>query len=124
MIRVNGSTIIAEASYPDPAYDDGRKVPVTLKTGYKLGTYFTIQITAGPEGVAVYYNKGESDASAAGFKGRVSRNTSEDKATGDGWYFKAGHYLQTNTAKGESPTEFGEAVLSSLTISHPPGVCG
>jgi len=124
MIRVNGSTIIAEASYPDPAYPDGRKEQRTLATGYKLGTTFTIRITASPSGVAVFYNEGKSDARIASFAGRVARNSSPDKTTGDGWYFKAGHYLQTNTAKGEAPNEFGEAVMSSLSISHSNGVCG
>ena len=124
MIRVDGSSILAEASYPDPAYEDGRKVQKPLKTGYRLGTYFTIRISAGPTGVAVFYNEGKSDAKNAWFADRVSRNTSEDKTTGDGWYFKAGMYLQTNTAKGDAPTEYGEGVIANLSISHSDGVCG
>jgi hypothetical protein len=124
MIRVDGTNIIAEASYPDPAFEDGRKERKPLASGYKLGTYFTIRITAAPSGVVVYYNEGRSGEKSAWFPGRVARNASPDKTSGDGWYFKAGHYLQSNTAKGESSSEFGEAVLSSLTISHSNGVCG
>ena len=119
MIRVNGSTIIAEASYPDPAYEDGRKVQRTLATGYKLGTFFTIKFTANSKGVYVAYNGGSPTL----FAGRVSKNTSDSKTTGDGWYFKAGMYLQTNTAKGEAPNEFGEGVISNLAITHPSGLC-
>lgn len=124
MIRVDGSSIIAEASYPDPAYEDGRKVQRPLATGYRLGTYFTIKISAGPTGIAVYYNEGQGDAATAWFADRVSRNASPDKVTGDGWYFKAGLYLQTNTAKGESAYEYGEGIISGLSISHSNDVCG
>ena len=119
MIRVDGSNIIAEASYPDPAYEDGRKVQKPLATGYKVGTYFTIRIRAVPTGVAVYYNEGRSGARTVWFGGRVSKGASTD-----GWYFKAGMYLQTNTAKDEAPSEYGEGVISSLAISHSNGVCG
>ena len=124
MVRVNGTDIIAEASYPHPDYPDGRKVTVPLAGGYRVGTTFTIRITAGPTGVAVYYNEGLSGAKTAWFAGRVARNASPDKTTGDGWFFKAGLYLQTNTAKGEAPTEYGEGVISNLTINHSDGVCG
>ena len=119
MIRVDGSTIIAEASYPDPAYEDGRKVQRTLATGYKLGTPFTIKITANSKGVYVAYNGGTPTL----FAGRVARNASPDKTTGDGWFFKAGLYLQTNTAKGEAPDQYGEGVISSLSIYHSNGQC-
>jgi hypothetical protein len=123
MIRVDGSNIIAEASYPDPNYEDGRKVQRSLATGYRLGTFFTIRISAGPTGVAVFYNEGRSDAKTAWFADRVARNASPDKETGDGWYFKAGLYLQTNTAKGDASSDYGEGVISRLVITHPSGVC-
>ena len=123
MIRVDGSSIIAEASYPHPDYEDGRKVQKPLTTAYNLGTFFTIRISAGPGGVAVFYNEGKSDAKTAWFEDRVSRNASPDKETGDGWYFKAGLYLQSNTAKGDTPYEYGEGVISRLVITHPSGVC-
>jgi hypothetical protein len=91
------------------------------KSAYR--TYFTIKISAGPTGIAVYYNEGRSDAKNAWFGDRVSRNASPDKVTGDGWYFKAGLYLQTNTAKGDSAYEYGEGVIADLDITHPSGVC-
>ncbi len=115
MVRVDGSTISAEASYPDPGYPDGRKVNRVMATGYKLGTPFTIKITANPNGVFVAYN----GVTKASFLDRVSTG-----AATDGWYFKAGLYLQTNTDKGEAATEYGEAVISNLTLSHSNGACG
>ncbi len=129
MVRVNGSSIIAEASYPEAGSPDGHKYPKTLKTGYRLGTTFTIRITASPSGVVVIYNEGKSDARTASFAGRVAKNAYDDDnapsgVVPDGWYFKAGHYLQTNTAKGDAPSDFGEAILYKLSISHSNGVCG
>lgn len=130
MARVNGSTIIAELSTPKAGFPDGEKTQTVLKNGYSLGTTFTIKIVAyppssgNPGGVTVVYNEGKSDQKVASFPGRVATNASPDKTSGDGWYFKAGMYLQSNTAKGESPNEFGENIISALSINHSNNVCG
>lgn len=83
-------------------YDDKAKV-ITLEPNYQGGT-FDIQIMASNSEIRVYYN--------GAMKGVIPKS-------GDGWYFKAGTYLQSNVADwSEAPDAYGEVTIYSLKVSH------
>ena len=39
---------------------------------------------------------------------------------GDGWYFKAGTYTQSNVERGDAPDAAGQVVIYSLGVTHSP----
>lgn len=94
MIRLEGKRLFVEAS--------GEEVGV-LEANYALGTIFTVQIVAAEGSIKVFYN---GDL-------RVNYNKS-----GSGFYFKAGCYTQSNPARGDSASEYGEVVIYYLNVSH------
>ncbi|HYE97867.1 MAG TPA: polysaccharide lyase family 7 protein [Planctomycetota bacterium] len=74
-----------------------------LDDDYRLGTPFTVALTAADGRIRVAYNGEEKVA--------VDRRA-------DGCYFKAGVYVQSNLKKGDLPGEYGEVVIHALRISH------
>lgn len=75
----------------------------TLNDSYRLGTFFTLKITASNGNVAVFYN---NDLKAS-FKKKCSS-----------CYFKAGIYLQTNEEMEGGRKSVGEVRIRGLSISH------
>jgi len=75
----------------------------TLDPDYRLGTIFTVQLTAADGRILVYYN------------GMLKVNFAQ---VCSGCYFKAGAYLQSNVSYGDRPDAYGEVVIYSLDVSH------
>lgn len=94
MIRLEGKHLFVEA--------DGKNIG-TLESNYKLGTVFTVDIVADPNGIKITYNN----------EPRVSYSK-----VGQGYYFKAGCYTQSNTSRGDTADAYGEVTIYNLAISH------
>lgn len=94
-VRLQGTRLIAQ-------YDNGRSA-ATLDPAYRLGTVYDLRIVAAVGRVAVFYN-GVQKADVA--------------ASGSGWYFKSGSYVQTNTGKGDQPGAVARVVLYQLQVTH------
>ena len=93
MVRLHGNKLFVES--------DGRQVGV-LDPAYRLGTRFTVQITATPGLIRVTYN---------GLK------TVSMERDGSDYYFKAGCYTQANEDNSDEDS-YGEVVIHSLTVQH------
>ncbi|OLT02209.1 hypothetical protein BJF90_04575 [Pseudonocardia sp. CNS-004] len=78
---------------------------LTLDPAYQLGTPYDLRITAANGQIEVAYN------------GQVAGVI---PLAGDGWYFKAGTYTQSNPERGEAPDAEGEVVIYSLDVTHTP----
>lgn len=94
-IRLQGSVLAVHSN-------DG-KTKTPLDTAYQLGARFDLKIVADSGGIDVYYNG-------------VLKTTV--KASGSGYYFKAGAYVQSNPSKGEDPDAIGEVVIYDLAVRH------
>lgn len=94
MIRLEGSRLFVEAEGVDLG---------ALDTDYKLGTRFTVKITAENDVIEVDYN-GETMVTYDVHK--------------EGCYFKAGMYTQSNVDKGDKPEAYGEVVIYDLNVEH------
>lgn len=97
MVRLEGTHLFVE-------YDDGEG-EFTLDPQYQLGTPYDLQITATGGRVQVSYN---------------GRQAGDIPLAGDGWYFKAGTYTQSNPERGEAPEAAGEVVIYTLDVQHTP----
>jgi alginate lyase len=97
MVRLEGTHLFVE-------YDDGEG-EFTLDPQYQLGTPYDLQITASGGRVQVSYN---------------GRQAGDIPLAGDGWYFKAGTYTQSNPERGEAPEAAGEVVIYALDVQHTP----
>lgn len=95
LVRLEGERLMA-------TYDDGDG-EIIIDPAYVLGTPFDLRVTASAKGIEIFYN----GALAA-----------EVPATGSGWYFKAGAYLQSNPERGDDPDTVGEVVIYSLDVEH------
>lgn len=94
MIRLERNRLFVER--------DGDEV-VLLTSNYQLGTVATYEINTTGGVTRVMFN------------GVTKYTTTLNKS---GLYFKAGAYLQSNPAKGESPTAFGEVLMYGLRLIH------
>jgi len=94
LIRLNGSELFVEAN--------GKNVG-TLDNNYKLGTIFTVNVSASSGIIQVAYN------------GTTKAKYSN---TGSGYYFKAGCYTQSNPTKGDSSNDYGQVIIYKLGVSH------
>jgi hypothetical protein len=74
-----------------------------LDEQYQLGTFFDLKIVAAGGYVDVFYNGMH----------KVHQAMKES-----GCYFKAGCYVQSNTATGDKPTAFGQVEITRLVVSH------
>jgi poly(beta-D-mannuronate) lyase len=84
-------------------YND--QAAAVLNPAYQLGITFTVKIVAGGGFIDVYYN---------------NIRQAHIAAARTGCYFKAGCYLQTNTSKGDSPTDYGQVEVFKLHLTHAP----
>jgi len=94
MVRLERDRLFVEA--------DGDEVGL-LNSSYKLGTAYTVTITAQKDGIRVYYD-GEL-------------KVFYDKGGSD-YYFKAGCYTQTNTDRGDPSGSYGEVIIYDLKVEH------
>jgi hypothetical protein len=74
-----------------------------LVASMPVGTTFTVRIII---------TAGKATVSVDGYQPLVFTGTAT------GLYFKAGMYPQSNVAKGEKPSAYGESVIYSLATSH------
>jgi poly(beta-D-mannuronate) lyase len=94
MVRLEGRELFVEAGGDRVALLDG---------GYVVGTSFTVRIEAGDGNIRVAYNGAEKVV---------------HPFAGDGLYFKAGVYTQSNATKGEPPGAAGQVIITALHVSH------
>lgn len=94
MVRLHGNYLFVEA--------DGEDIGV-LDADYRLGTPYTVTITAEDSKIKVFYNN--------------ILKVTYDK-DGSDYYFKAGCYTQTNTDKGDRRDAYGEVIIYSLYVVH------
>jgi len=93
VVRLEGSTLYA-------TYDDDTHF-AKLRTGYQLGTPFTVTMTSTADGIHV-----TSDGVSV---------TVPHPRSGAGYYFKAGMYPQGVT---DTPGGVGEVIIHSLSVQH------
>lgn len=94
MIRLEDTNLFVEGGAEDLG---------TLDPAYVLGTVFTIRVEASGGEIRIWYDDGAPIV--------VTRS-------GDGMYFKAGCYTQSNTERGDDPAAYGEVVIYDLTVEH------
>lgn len=97
MVRLEGKKLFVESPYTDD---------LLLDANYPLGARFFITIHVKGGTVTVTYRRGNV---------KVVRKFSRK---GSGWYYKAGCYTQSNTAKGDKASAYGEVVIYALTVKH------
>ena len=97
MIRLERKRLFVEA--------DGDDIG-TLDADYHLGTTFTIEMTATADGIEIRY-------ASANIEGKTVRH---DKV-GQGYYFKAGCYTQSNSSHDDDDA-LGEVVVYALDVEH------
>ena len=74
---------------------------ITLDAGYKLGTFFELDIFSGKGHIIVAYNGNKI------LNWKISEPTC---------YYKIGCYTQSNTQTGDDPSSFGETQIRSLNV--------
>lgn len=94
MVRLEGRHLFVEA--------DGTTLG-TLQDGYNLGTVFTVRIETSNGQIRVFYN----DVLKVSYA-----------HAGNGFFFKAGVYTQSNPSKGDSPEAYGQVVIYDLRVTH------
>lgn len=95
MVRLEGTHLFVE-------YADGEG-EFTLDEHYELGTPYDLRITAAGGRVQVDYN---------------GVRAADIPLAGDGWYFKAGTYTQSNPSRGDAPDAVGQVVIYALDVQH------
>jgi hypothetical protein len=83
-------------------YADGKEEFV-LDDSYRLGERFRVKIVSSDGVVKVWHN---------------DRLKGELPISGDGSYFKAGAYVNSNTSKGADSSDVGQVVIYGLRINH------
>jgi len=76
-----------------------------LDPHYDLGTVFALKIVAADGFIEVYYN------------GALKVRQADNRPS---CYFKAGCYTQSNLRRGDSPQDFGQVEILSLSVAHQP----
>eukprot|EP01113_Clastostelium_recurvatum_P000840 TRINITY_DN10372_c0_g1_i5.p1 TRINITY_DN10372_c0_g1~~TRINITY_DN10372_c0_g1_i5.p1 ORF type:complete len:240 (+),score=38.11 TRINITY_DN10372_c0_g1_i5:104-823(+) len=94
-IRLSNSRLFVQAN--------GNDLTPDLDPNYKLGSVYDLKIQAYDSKIFVSYN-GVLKVTYA--------------YTGEGWYFKAGCYTQTNLSHGDPPTSYGQTQIYSVEVSH------
>jgi poly(beta-D-mannuronate) lyase len=95
MVRLEGTRLFVEYADGDGEFP--------LDDNYKLGTPFDLRITAAGGRVQVDYN---------------GVRAGDIPLEGDGWYFKAGTYTQSNLTRGDAPDAAGQVVIYALNVQH------
>jgi hypothetical protein len=94
MIRLEGRKLFVERN---------KVGDVMLDADYELGTRFSFKIEVSEGHVRVFYN---------------GQQKMDWEKTKNRCYFKAGCYTQSNTAKGDLPSSFGEVIIYKLKVEH------
>jgi hypothetical protein len=94
-IRLEGKRLMVQ-------HDDGEAQEV-IDPDYTLGTPYHVRIVAANSKVEVHYN-GEKKADLP--------------LSGEGWYWKVGAYVQSNSEKGDGADAVGEVAVYSLANVH------
>ncbi len=94
LIRLEGQHLFVEG--------DGKNIG-DLNSSYSLGTVFTVRIVAEAGRIKVFYNDGLKVDYAK---------------SGSGYYYKAGCYTQTNTARGDAAEAYGQVAIYALSVTH------
>jgi poly(beta-D-mannuronate) lyase len=84
----------------------GEKPTTFLDSDYVLGTPYTLSVTATQGVMGVAYSCG------------TTSNVLRAPLERAGCYFKAGCYTQSNPSRGDSPTSFGQTMLTALGVIH------
>jgi hypothetical protein len=98
MVRLERQRLFVEA--------DGEDVGV-LDADYDLGTAFTIEMKANADGIEISYDTADIDGAKTVRYGEV----------GQGYYFKAGCYTQSNSSHDDDDAH-GEVVVYALDVKH------
>ena len=98
MVRLERRRLFVEA--------DGEDIG-TLDADYDLGTTFTIEMKANADGIEISYDTANIDA------GKTVRYDE----VGQGYYFKAGCYTQSNSSHDDDDAH-GEVVVYALDVEH------
>lgn len=94
MIRLDDNNLFIQSN--------GKNIS-TLDSDYKLGTLFTVELMVSEGHIKIYYN---------------SEQKLDYAKNGDGYYFKAGCYTQSNASKGENSDSYGEVIIYQLEVTH------
>ena len=99
--------IVIRLEYPKLFVDINGKAGPTLDPNYTLGKRFTVQFLATEGKIKVFYNGGKDPV--------YTLNKS-----GEGNYFKAGAYTQSNCSKEKlcDKSNYGEVVIYDLEVKH------
>ena len=98
MVRLERKRLFVEA--------DGEDIG-TLDADYDLGTTFAVVMKANAEGIEISYDTADTDG------GKTVRY----QKVGQGYYFKAGCYTQSNSSHDEDDAH-GEVVVYALDVEH------
>lgn len=98
MVRLERKRLFVEA--------DGEDIG-TLDADYDLGTTFTIEMKANADGIEISYDTANIDG------GKTVRYDE----VGQGYYFKAGCYTQSNSSHDDDDAH-GEVVVYALDVEH------
>ena len=94
-IRLEGQRLLVQ-------YNDGNQ-QVDLDPHYTLGARYTVTLTAAEGRVQVRYN---------------DQPPIDLPLSGNGWYFKTGAYVQSNTTTGDRPPASAQVVIYSVATTH------
>ena len=83
----------------------GTNIIAILDSNYVLGAIFTTQISVVNGLVSIYYND-------------MVNPVGSIILFGNGNYFKAGAYIQSNELQGDDLNDFAEVLIYSLRVSH------
>lgn len=104
----NDDVIVVRLEYPRLFVDINGKRGPTLDANYTLGKKFSVKFVATSGKIMVYYNGKETPVYTL-------------KKKGDGNYFKAGAYAQSNCSKEKKScgdSNYGEVVIYKLLVDH------
>ena len=105
MIRLEGRRLFVESDGDDVGLLDGH---------YRLGTRFSVTITASAPGIRIRYTPPRAWRAGGAPKTRVV----DVPKAGRGWYFKAGCYPQSSPERGDRAGAYGEVVIYALNVQH------
>lgn len=99
--------IVIRLEYPKLFIDVNGKEGPTLDENYELGKRFTVKFESSNNQIRIYYNGNKNPAYTM-------------QKSGEGNYFKAGAYTQSNCSKEQDCTSdnFGEVVIYKLSLQQ------
>src|SRR3989344_929193 len=103
----NDDVIVIRLEYTKLFVDINGNEGPTLDANYTLGKRFTVKFVSSGGQIKIYYNGSATPAHTL-------------SKSGNGYYFKAGAYTQSNCAKEAScsPSNYGEVHIYNLWVNH------